>query len=55
MSEYLPCGPDLAPSDFHLFPALKDQLSGHKFVSDDNVKTAVTRPLKSQGAEFHEA
>jgi hypothetical protein len=37
--------PDLAPRDFHLFPALKDHLAGYKFSSDD-VKTAVTRWLK---------
>jgi histone-lysine N-methyltransferase SETMAR len=46
--------PDLAPSDFHLFPALKDHLAAHKFSSDD-VKTAVTRWLKLQGTEFYEA
>jgi len=52
--EHLPYSPDLAPSDFHLFPALKDHLSGHKFASDD-VKTAVMRWLKSQGTEFYKA
>ena len=52
--EHPPYSPDLAPSDFHLFLALKDHLSGHKFTSDDDVKTAVTRWLKSQGAEFYE-
>jgi histone-lysine N-methyltransferase SETMAR len=46
--------PDLAPSDFHLFPTLKDHLAGHKFSSDD-VKTAVTRWMKLQGTEFYEA
>jgi histone-lysine N-methyltransferase SETMAR len=47
--------PDLAPSDFHLFPALKDHLAGHKFSNDDDVKTAVTGWLKLQGTEFYEA
>jgi histone-lysine N-methyltransferase SETMAR len=47
--------PGLAPSDFHLFPALKNHLSGHKFASDDGVKTAVMRWLKSQGTEFYKA
>jgi hypothetical protein len=47
--------PDLALSDFHLFTALKDHLSGHKFVSDNGMKTAVTRWLKSQGTEFYKA
>jgi hypothetical protein len=30
--------PDLALSDFHLFPTLKDQLSGHIFGSEDERK-----------------
>jgi hypothetical protein len=33
---------DLATSDFHIFPSLKDQLSGHKFASFNDVKTAFT-------------
>jgi hypothetical protein len=53
--EHLRYSSDLAPSDFHLFPALKDHLSGHRFASDDGVKTAVMRWLKSQGTEFNEA
>jgi hypothetical protein len=53
--ENLPYRPDLALSDFHLFPTLKDQLSGHKFGSKDEMKTAVTRWLKLQGTEFYEA
>jgi hypothetical protein len=52
--EHLPYTPDLAASGFHLFPALKDHFSGHRFANDD-VKTAVTRWLKSQGTEFNEA
>jgi hypothetical protein len=42
-------------SDFHLFPTLKDHLSGQKFGSEDEIKTAVTRWLKLQGTEFYEA
>jgi len=53
--KHLPYRPDLALSDFHLFPALKDHLSGHILVSDDDMKTAVTRWLKLQGAEFYES
>lgn len=33
---------DLAPSDFHIRSAVKNCLSGHKFASDDDVKTFVT-------------
>jgi len=53
--KHLPYRQDLALSDLHLFPALKDHLSGHKLASDDDMKTAVTRWLKSQGTEFYEA
>jgi histone-lysine N-methyltransferase SETMAR len=52
--DHPPYSPDLAPSDFHLFPAPKDHHSGHKFASDD-VKTAVTGWVKSQGTEFYKA
>ena len=45
--EHPPYSPDLAPSDFHLFPALQNHLSGHKYESDDDVK--------SQGTEFYDA
>jgi histone-lysine N-methyltransferase SETMAR len=37
--------PDLAPSNCHLFPALKDHLGGHKFQNDDDIKIAVTWSL----------
>ena len=33
--------PDLAPSDFHLFPRLKQNLRGEKFDSDEEVIDAV--------------
>ena len=45
----------VAQSDFHLCPALKGHLFGHRFASDDDVKTAVMRLLKSQGTECYEA
>jgi hypothetical protein len=38
----LPYSQDLVTSDFHIFPSLKDQLSGHKFASYNDVKTEVT-------------
>jgi histone-lysine N-methyltransferase SETMAR len=34
-----PYSPNLAPSDFHIFGALKDAIHGMKFESDDNVST----------------
>lgn len=53
--EHPPYSPDLALSDFHLFSALKDHLSGHRFAGDKDVKTAVMKWLKSQDTEFYEA
>jgi hypothetical protein len=34
---YPPYSPDLAPSDFHLFGAIKDAIAGKRFRSDDEV------------------
>jgi len=36
-----PYSPDLAPSDYHLFPNLKKFLAGNRFGSDDKVKAVV--------------
>jgi histone-lysine N-methyltransferase SETMAR len=36
-----PYSPDLAPSDFHLFGALKNSVRRVKFKTDDNVTSAV--------------
>jgi transposase len=38
---YPPYSPDLAPSDFVLFPKLKSELRGHHFRTDDEVIHAV--------------
>jgi transposase len=38
-----PYGPDLAPSDFHLFPKLKEHLRGQHFSCDEEVKSAVRK------------
>jgi hypothetical protein len=39
--EHPPCSPDLAPSDFHLFPKLKLFLAGQHFSLNQEVITAV--------------
>lgn len=44
---------DLAPSDYHLFPKLKEYFGGQRFVSDDKVKEEVIRFLKGLAAEFY--
>jgi len=35
-----PYSPDVAPSDYHLFPGLKEQLKGHHFLSNAEVIAA---------------
>ena len=43
---------DLAPSDYHLFPGLKNQLKGHHFSSHAEVIAAVETWLDRQPSEF---
>jgi histone-lysine N-methyltransferase SETMAR len=43
--------PDLDPSDFHLFPTLKEFLGGRRFISDEEVKDAVKQWLNGLAAE----
>ena len=52
--EQSPYSLDLAPNDFHVFPAIKDRLSGHRFAGDEDVRTAVTRWFISRCPEFYE-
>jgi hypothetical protein len=47
-----PYSPDLAPSDFHLFPDLKEHLGGQRFSTDDEVKVEVNRNLNRLVANF---
>jgi histone-lysine N-methyltransferase SETMAR len=48
-----PYSPDLAPSDFHLFPKLKEHLKGQRYTSDEEVKAAVLLWCRSQSADFY--
>ena len=50
---HTPYNPDLAPSDFHLFPKLKEHLSGMRFKNDDEVKDAVQRFLNSMAVNWY--
>lgn len=50
--EHPPYSPDLAPSDFYLFPRLKEHLRGKKFDDDSEVMTAVEAFLEGQDKEF---
>jgi hypothetical protein len=44
--------PDLLLSDYHVFGPLKEALSGKKFSTDNEIKEAVHRWLRSQSEEF---
>jgi len=50
--DYPPYSPDLAPSDYHLFPGLKKQLKGRHFSSDAKVIAATETWLDGQTPEF---
>jgi len=50
--DHPPYSPDLAPSDYHLFPGLKKQLKGRHFSSDAEVITAAEIWLDGQPSEF---
>ena len=47
-----PHGPDLAPSDYHIFDPLKEALRGRRFTSDEEVKEAVHTWLREQPENF---
>jgi len=44
--------PDLAPSDYHLFPGLKKELKGRYFSSDAEVIAAAETWLNGQPSEL---
>lgn len=50
--EHPPYSPDLAPSDFYLFPRLKEHLRGTKFQDNSEVMTAVEAFWESQDKDF---
>jgi len=49
---YPPYSPDLAPSDYHLFPGLKKQLKGRHFSSDAEVIAAAETWSDRQPSDF---
>lgn len=53
--DHAPYSPDLAPSDFHLFPKLKQHLGRQRFSTDEEVKEAATKYIGGLAAEFFEA
>ena len=50
--DHPPYSPDLAPSDYHLFPGLKKQLKGRHFSSGAEVIAAAETWLDGQISEF---
>ena len=52
MVPHPPYSPDLAPSDFWLFPNLKETLKGQHFLSDDEVEAAVRKWISSKPETF---
>ncbi|XP_015438009.1 PREDICTED: histone-lysine N-methyltransferase SETMAR-like [Dufourea novaeangliae] len=54
MITHPPYSPDLAPSDYHLFPKLKEHLTGTRFSNDDEVKDEVQRFLNGMAASWYD-
>jgi len=50
--DHPPYSPDLAPSDYHLFPGLKKQFKVHHFSSDVEVIATAETWLDGQPSEF---
>jgi len=50
--DHPPYSPDLAPSDYRLFPGLKKQLKGRHFSSDAEVIASSETSLDGQSSEF---
>jgi len=50
--DHPPYSPDLAPSDYRLFPGLKKQLKGRHFSSDAEVIAAAETWLDGQPSQF---
>lgn len=48
-----PYSPDLAPSDFHLFPTMKSYLKGKHFPDDETLISEVTTWLLEQPVDFY--
>lgn len=51
--EHPPYSPDLAPSDYHLFPKLKETFGGVRFNSTEEIEDAVTDYFKKLDASHY--
>ena len=50
-----PYSPDLAPSDYFLFPALKSFLKGKRFACDDDVISVVNGFFEEKDESFYKS
>lgn len=53
--DHPPYSPDVAPSDYHMFPALKKHLGGKKFHTDAEVQKEVNTWLRKADGEWYTA
>jgi histone-lysine N-methyltransferase SETMAR len=51
--EHPPYNPDLAPSDFHVFGPLKNNLGGKRFADDKQDEMEVRKWLRQQSKDFY--
>jgi histone-lysine N-methyltransferase SETMAR len=47
-----PYSPDLAPSDYYLFPNIKKDLRGKKLESDEEVKAAISTHFEAKDKKY---
>ena len=50
----IPYSPGPAPSDFFLFPKMKEHLPGKRIANDEDLKDAVVSWLNNQAATWYE-
>jgi histone-lysine N-methyltransferase SETMAR len=50
--EHPPYSPDLAPSDYYLFPNLKKELRGKKFWSEEKMMSAVNDHFAAKSSDY---
>jgi hypothetical protein len=48
-----PYSPDLAPSNYHLFGFVKNQMQGQCYKTNETHQTAVRQCLRAAGMEFY--
>jgi len=48
-----PYSPDLAPSDYHLFGFVKNQLRGQRYETTEAIQKVMRQCLRMAGTEFH--